>query len=194
MSGRGQVNRNVAIAVLQNRTIPAILKDIIDIPVDTRELSQFALLFEAVMLNIIQRARRYSLFFGRQRPNSIDFLEALTDLKVDFGELLQFATSSKGLEVPSTKLMLEKPIKTSHTIFDIGKGVWTFTEKPKYVFDYMPQFPPSHTFKKTPVKGRREEDKGVLSVQKLDQIHSMERNLQKILKASKALPEFANFC
>lgn len=62
-----------------------------------------------------------------------------------------------------------------------------------HIYEFMPSFPPTHTFKKTfPKETIRNETPEKIKT-RLEQVARAEKNLIKMLRVSKGLPKYVNF-
>jgi hypothetical protein len=62
-----------------------------------------------------------------------------------------------------------------------------------HIYDFMPTFPPTHTFKQTYLKLDTKENKSFSVKNRLEQSLRSEGNLLKLMKSSESLPPFINY-
>lgn len=174
--------------------MPIILKELNVDSCPEELLIALSSLFEAVLLNLASFGREYASFFGRQRANTVDFYQALIDCNADFSSLILYIKSLKASGTPQLKLLLEKPNKAGISgVHGNMDKLWSFNEKPKHIYEFHPSFPPSHTFKHTPAKAKREDDKGVLLQKKALQSRQAEMGLVNYLRLVGSFPSSANY-
>ncbi|WUR02333.1 transcription initiation factor TFIID subunit 8 (TAF8) [Vairimorpha necatrix] len=85
------------------------------------------------------------------------------------------------------------PISQEEPLVDFKSPLSTYLERYIHIYDFMPPFPPTHTFRQTLVKNKEKEDKSELVKTRLEQSLRSERNLLKLIKSSGSLPSFVNY-
>lgn len=66
-------------------------------------------------------------------------------------------------------------------------------EKFIHIYDFMPDFPPIHTFRLTPIKQLVSKNLSSKVKNRLEQSLKSEKNMIKLIKSSDSLPKFINF-
>lgn len=69
----------------------------------------------------------------------------------------------------------------------------TRVEKYIHIYDFMPNFPPIHTFRMTAVKPMNSKYQSTKVKNRLEQSLSSEGNMVKLIKSSGTMPKFINF-
>lgn len=69
----------------------------------------------------------------------------------------------------------------------------TRVEKYIHIYDFMPNFPPTHTFRMTPIKQLNNKFQSTKVKNRLEQSLSSEGNMVKLIKSSGTMPKFINF-
>ncbi|KAL6122649.1 hypothetical protein NUSPORA_00173 [Nucleospora cyclopteri] len=68
-----------------------------------------------------------------------------------------------------------------------------FSEKFIHIYDFMPDFPPTHTYRNTKITERTENLESLNVKNRMDQSLKSEANMFKLFKSSGSLPPFINF-
>lgn len=69
----------------------------------------------------------------------------------------------------------------------------TYLERYIHIYEFMPNFPPTHTFRNTFCKNKEKENIPEQVKKRLEQSLKTEKNLFKIIKASGKMPKFINY-
>jgi hypothetical protein len=195
MTNKGRVTSAIAASIIRNRIMPLILKEVNVEVCSEALLTALTSLFEVFLLNLASFGREYATFFGRHRANTVDFYQTLIDCNADLPSLVLYIKSLKASSNPQLKLLLDKPGKTSASMGSNGnmEKLWSFTEKPKYIYEFHPSLPPSHTYKHTPAKAKRDDDKGILLQKKALQSRQAELGLVDLMRLTGNFPTCANY-
>lgn len=71
--------------------------------------------------------------------------------------------------------------------------ITTKVEKYIHIYDYMPSFPPIHTFRMTAMRQSNSKHQSTKVKNRLEQSLSSEGNMVKLIKSSGTMPKFINF-
>lgn len=66
-------------------------------------------------------------------------------------------------------------------------------EKFIHIYEFMPNFPPNHTFRITPLKGSTFKNQSTKVKNRLEQSLRSEGNMVKLIKSSGSMPKFINY-
>lgn len=71
--------------------------------------------------------------------------------------------------------------------------ITTKVEKYIHIYDFMPNFPPIHTFRMTSIRPANNKHQSTKVKNRLEQSLSSEGNMVKLIKSSGTMPKFINF-
>lgn len=128
--------------------------------------------------NILSSLTLHSM---RSKSTFLDILNLIKLSKIDY--------ANNVYSRPTVKYEIEKESK----ILQFKSFISTSAEKFLHIYDFMPDFPPVHTFKKSFLKENRSEDKSEKVKQRIEQSLKTESSLLKIIASSKGLPKRINF-
>ncbi|KAF9762393.1 hypothetical protein NGRA_2049 [Nosema granulosis] len=146
--------------------------------VETKALLMLKEAFEMRLNSYLRALYSYKSLSSKQNTTLTDVL-CLTDHKLPL-----ILPSRKALEYEETKVVEE-----CEFISPLANTV----EKYIHIYDFMPTFPPTHTFKQTFVKSDTKENKSFSVKNRLEQSLRSENNLLRLIKSSGSLPPFINY-
>ncbi|KAK6090827.1 hypothetical protein P3W45_000072 [Vairimorpha bombi] len=128
--------------------------------------------------SILKVFHSYTIHSKKQSANAFDLLSVLKDTKFSVNTRLTPMLYSQVEEEPC---------------FDFKSPLSTYLERYIHIYEFMPPFPPTHTFRQTYLKNKEKEDKSQLVKTRLEQSLRSEKNLLKLIKGSGSLPSFINY-
>lgn len=133
---------------------------------------------ESHITSILKVLMSYTIHSKKQSANIYDFFTAIKNLKIKLLTNIQPIYYSEENVIP---------------VIDFKSPLSTYLERYIHIYDFMPSFPPTHTFRQTYLKNKEKEDKSQLVKSRLEQSLRSERNLLKLIKGSGSLPSFVNY-
>ncbi|TBU07293.1 putative subunit 8 of transcription factor IID [Hamiltosporidium magnivora] len=127
--------------------------------------------------NILSSLTLHSM---RSRSTLLDVMNLIKLTKIDYSNVYNRPTVKYEVEEEPKPIQFKSSISCS-------------AEKFIHIYDFMPDFPPVHTFKKSFLKENRSEDKSEKVKQRIEQSLKTESSLLKIIACSKGLPKRINF-
>jgi len=107
----------------------------------------------------------------------------------DFVSLLNF----KNLKIENNIKPVLYPSVQKNNIEEFKSPLSTYLERYIHIYDFMPSFPPTHTFRQTYIKNKEKEDRSQKVKTRLEQSLRAEKNLLRLIKGSGSLPSFVNY-
>lgn len=139
------------------------------------------LIYEALekyIISVLKVFHSYTIHSRKQFANIFDLIFVLKNVDNNINSRLTPMLYSQVEE--KTCLEFKSPLST-------------YLERYIHIYEFMPAFPPTHTFRQTYLKNKEKEDKSQLVKTRLEQSLRSERNLLKLIKGSGSLPSFINY-
>lgn len=150
---------------------------------DSYAISILSTILTTHLHNLLKSLQKLTTHAQRSKTTLIDLhsLTSLLNLKVSFIEL-QFEQANY---IINTNRMLSGHAFENSIVSKIDRYI--------HIYEFMPSFPPTHTFKKTFPKETIKHETPEKIKMRLDQVARAEKNLIRILKVSKGLGRRVNF-
>jgi histone H3/H4 len=158
-------------------TLARLVRDIGYERAEERAVEVFMSALEKYMVNYLKSVVSFSRHALKSRATFLDILRFVKQGKV---EVHKMAPLLYDPEVAAEDPAFASPLASS-------------TEKYIHIYEFMPSFPPTHTFRQTIVKPNGRDTRSFDVKHRLEQSLRTENNLLRLIKASGALPPFVNF-
>lgn len=156
--------------------------------VTRRALNLFYLSTTCTIKNYLRTLKSITLHSQRSKTTVLDILKLQTFFKEQFIPL-KVAHRLSLITVKPIKILEDR--EEGKRITDSLLG--TTIDRYVHVYDFMPKFPPAHTFRKSFAKESEEEEKSKNIKRRLEESLIAENNLVKMMDASNDVPSFVNF-
>lgn len=147
--------------------------------VNTKALELFYVLFEEKMSSILISLNNFTCHAQRS--------------KVILSDLENVINVSKLNDPFNSFPVLKFDEEVFHEKEQFDNGIASKIDKYIYIYEFMPNFPPTHTFKRSYIKEVKRNYKPEMLKIRLEQSMQAEKNLVKMMKLSKNLPKYVNF-
>lgn len=133
---------------------------------------------EIYVTSILKVLMSYTIHSKKQSTNIFDFFSVIKNLRINLSTNIHPVNYSEEELLP---------------VLEFKSPLSTYLERYIHIYEFMPPFPPTHTFRQTYLKNKEKEDKSQLVKSRLEQSLRSERNLLKLIKGSGSLPSFVNY-
>ncbi|KAF7683495.1 hypothetical protein TCON_1295 [Astathelohania contejeani] len=138
------------------------------------------ILTELTTIKIHTMLSHLSIQTSQAKRQNTTMIDIFNTFKVSFKEIENYSPLHLEFEMPNEEN-------------NFISSVASYGEKPLHIYDYMPVFPATHTFKHTFIKEKKKDDRPKNIKQRVDQSLNAETNLFKLLNASRDIPPYINF-
>jgi Bromodomain associated/Transcription factor TFIID complex subunit 8 C-term len=156
--------------------------------IESRALAHLASVSRKYIAYISTAVKKHAAYSHRAIPTAIDVIQAVHGMKIKLGA-----------ESVAEQPVLKAPIRT-----ETERAVLPFkemlpseialpAEMPPNYYNFLPPFPPAHTFKTTQIKKRILDDKAKKSRIRHEQATLVTESLFKMLESSGMRPKKANY-
>ena len=143
--------------------------------VNQKALEVFLIVFKYHMKKTLGTIKARSLHSLRPKVVLLDFLLYFGNKEIKNYESICFED--------------EKPVEKEEFVSKISGAVSKWLN----VYEYLPNFPPLHTFKTTTVREKKQRSRAKDIKERIDQSNKIINNLFKLIKSTKKPPKHANY-
>lgn len=149
---------------------------------DKKALIIFKEAFDKRIMSILHTLRKFTSHSLKDKSTMIEAFVMMNDIgikvnKRDFVKILPLHIEKE-----------EEDVK-----IEFHNKLASVIDKYIHVYEFMPDFPPAHSFKKTFIKGSINSNFSEGHKKRLEQSAVAEANLYKMLHKSNKIPQFANY-
>ena len=137
-------------------------------------------LLDTFLSEVALESKRYAELAGRSAPIPADVLTALIDMGMEMQPLMDYCQQPRRVFLPAPPVD-----NTPDFVVDQAFAPELPKQRPGYVPDHMPQFPPPHTYIKNATEPTPNLSYMLVRERLASQRRSVERALVKLLAASK---------
>lgn len=151
---------------------------------EAKALAHLAMVLERYIMYISTALQKHAGFAHRPSPTLVDVVQTLLGMKV-----------SLSLEDMRAHPHLRIHTEPYDSVFpeDLSAGLCTYVDLPPYFYEFLPKFPPAHTFKSTPIKRRVVDDKSKKARIRNEQGIKAVDSLFRMMESSGTRPKRANY-
>jgi hypothetical protein len=154
-----------------------LLRDIGYGRAEERALEGYMVALEGYMVNYMKSVTSFSRHALKSRTTFLDILRFVRQRRIEVHRMKPLAYGSEA--------EVEEPEFVSSLASNIEKYI--------HIYEFMPSFPPTHTFRQTIIKPNERDTRSFNIKHRLEQSLRAENNLLRLMKESGALPPFVNY-
>lgn len=193
---------------VQRKIIASILKEAGFDNANQKALEILLNVFEDRLTSFLHASLQKSIHAGRPSMTMLDILDSkqcfqklLNYRPWDKSHLLECRTSAPKCSFKNNEDMFSLvPLREINLEYELlepevewSSPLSTHVEKFIHIYDFMPSFPPIHTFRMTALKSQSSKNQSSKVKNRLEQSLRSESNMIKLIKTNGSIPGFINY-